>query len=81
MFGVHPAPTSAIQLTMTGIQYPVTESTWPPTGAETVPFHHEQFLMAELYATSIARLKEMGVDAQEGMASFLQRRTATFNGR
>jgi len=70
MFGVHPAPASPVQLTMTGIQYPVAEAVWPPTGAENIPFHHEFFVCAELYATHIARLKELGVDAQEGVALY-----------
>ncbi len=70
MFGVHPAPESVIQLTLTGIQYPVLESIWPPTGAENVPFHHEQFLPLELYAAHYARLKELGAEAQEGMALY-----------
>lgn len=70
MFGVHPAPSTAITLTLNGIQYPVQESIWPPTGAEIVPFHHEQFEMVELYAAHVARLKEMGAEAQEGMALY-----------
>jgi hypothetical protein len=72
MFFVHPAPETAIQLTMTGIQYPVTQSTWPPTGAEIIPFHHELFVCAEMYATHVARLKELGAEMQEGMTLYEQ---------
>ncbi len=72
MFFVHPAPANTIQLTLTGIQYPVQESTWPPSGAETIPFHHECFEALELYATHYARLKEIGLEAQEGMTLYEQ---------
>jgi hypothetical protein len=70
LFFVHPAPSTAIQLTLTGIQYPVIEQVWPFSGAETVPFHHECQLALELYASHVARLKEMGQEFQESLSLY-----------
>jgi hypothetical protein len=73
-FIVHPAPTTAIQVLVAGLTYPVTDN-WPPTGAETVPFHDEFFQALEMYAASYCRQRDMTDDAGEGnklYAGFLQ---------
>jgi hypothetical protein len=70
-FFVHPAPSTAIQLTLTGIQYPALDN-WPYTGGELSPFHHEFQLALELYAASYCRLKETGAEAQEGITLYAQ---------
>lgn len=69
-FAVHPAPTSAVQVTLDAIAYPVTSATFPYTGAEIVPFHHEVFSALEEYAVVYLRLKEMGPEFTESMAVY-----------
>lgn len=73
-FIVHPAVVQPVQVTVTGIAYPFTDS-WPPTGQETSPFHVEIDQALEMYATAYCRLKEIGNDAFEGFKlyqSFLE---------
>jgi hypothetical protein len=69
MFFVHPAPLTPIQLTMTGIQYPVLDQ-WPYTGAELVPFRHEFASAIEMYAAAYCQLKEQGNEAQQGITLY-----------
>lgn len=66
-FFVHPAPSQPMTVLVAGIGYPVPSAVFPPTGAETSPFHKEFEQALELYAASYLRLKELGDDAQEGM--------------
>jgi len=66
-FIVHPAVEQATTVTVAGVGYPVQPGAWPPTGAETSPFHIEFEQALELYAASYLRLKEIGDDAAEGM--------------
>lgn len=70
-FFVHPAPLTPIQLTFTGIQYPVLDG-WPYSGAELVPFRHEFFCAIEMYAAHYASLKEGGREAEEGLGLYRQ---------
>jgi hypothetical protein len=65
-FFVHPAPTTAIQVTITSIAYPTTDL-WPYTGTETVPFHDEFFEAIEQYAAHYLRIKEFGLEFQESL--------------
>jgi hypothetical protein len=69
LFAVHPAPTTPIQLTLTGIQYPALDA-FPYTGAETVPFHEEFYVALEQYAQSYCTLKEIGTEAMQGMTVY-----------
>ena len=69
MFGIHPAATDAIQLTITGIAYPFT-STWPYQGTETAPFSDEFFVALEEYASAYLRLKEGGKEFEESMSLY-----------
>jgi len=65
-FFVHPAPTTAIQVTVTSIPYPTTD-TWPYNGSELVPFHKEFFEALEMYAAHYAQIKETGAEFQASM--------------
>lgn len=65
-FVVHPAPETPITVYVAGVTNPITGA-WPPTGAETVPFHDEFFEALEMYAAHYCRIKDMGADFQEGM--------------
>lgn len=74
MFVVHPAVLEPVFANVTGIQYPV-QSLWPPSGSELLPFHREFNQALGMYAASYCRIKEVGEDAQEGLAlyqSFLE---------
>lgn len=64
-FFVHPAPTQQVQVNIAGVAYP-NPTAWPPTGAETSPFHTEIEQALALYAESYLRLKQIGDDATEG---------------
>jgi len=64
-FIVHPAPALPMQVNVTGIAYPLTDS-WPPNGTEYSPFHKELNQALEMYAASYCRLKEAGQDAEMG---------------
>lgn len=66
MFIAHPACVSAQQVTINAIAYPVAAS-WPYTGAETVPFAHEFFVLIEQYAAAYCRLKEGTSELQSAM--------------
>lgn len=68
---VHPAPSTPITVQMTGIANPIL-TPWPPTGAETSPFHNEFNVALQLYATAYCRTKELGDDALEGDILFQQ---------
>lgn len=70
-FILHPAPIQPIVLNVTGIQYPVL-TPWPPSGAETSPFHKEINQALEMYAASYCRVKEIGQDFQEGLVLYNQ---------
>lgn len=71
-WGVHPAVKEPMTVLVTGVGYPVPAAAFPPTGAETSPFHDEFFQALELYATAYLRLKELGDDAQEGQELYQQ---------
>lgn len=71
MFVLHPAPLQPIQLNVTGIEYPFTD-TWPPNGTETSPFHKEVNQALQLYATAYCRTKEIGNDAEVGWQLYQQ---------
>lgn len=64
---VHPAPTTPIQVTVAGIAIPV-PSAWPFDPATQSPFHSELDVALELYGAAYCRLKDLGVDQQEGNA-------------
>lgn len=68
-FIVYPAPLQPMQVNITGIAYPFTD-TWPPTGAESSPFHKEVNQALEMYAAYYARVKEIGQDFQEGLSLY-----------
>jgi len=70
MFIVHPACTSPQTVLISGIAYPVAETTFPYTGAELVPFHHEFFVALEEYAAHYCRIKEGSAEAQESMSLY-----------
>jgi hypothetical protein len=68
-FFVHPAPTTPIQVNVAGVAYPIT-TPWPPTGAESSPFHDEINVAVQMYAAWYLGLK-MGADESfEGDALF-----------
>ena len=71
MFVVHPAVSVAQTVQLTGIAYPA-QSTWPYPSTLTVPFEDQYFVALELYCSWYARLKELGGEAQEGIALFQQ---------
>jgi hypothetical protein len=56
-FVVHPASASPQTVLINAVAYPVAEP-WPYTGAETVPFNDEFFVLLEQYACVYLRLKE-----------------------
>lgn len=56
-FFVHPAPTTALTISMTAISLPVAEE-WPYGGSEGVPFSDEFFVALEEYAALYCRIKE-----------------------
>lgn len=70
-FVVHPAPLQPLEVNVTGISYPFTDS-WPPSGLDTSPFHKEINQALEMYAASYCRMKEIGQDAQEGIKLYQQ---------
>lgn len=66
MFVVHPAVNVSQTVHLYGISYPTT-STWPYDGTQTVPFSDEFFVALEEYAAHYARIKETGLEHQEGV--------------
>lgn len=64
-FIVHPAPLQPITVNVTGVAYPFTD-TWPPNGTEAVPFQKNFDQALEMYAAAYCRVKEVGMDHQEG---------------
>lgn len=68
-FIVHPAPSLPIQVNVTGIAYPFTD-TWPPNGTEASVFQKEFNQAIEMYAASYCRAKETGQDFQEGLSMY-----------
>jgi hypothetical protein len=68
---VHPAPSTAITVQVTGIANPI-QTPYPPTGAEVSPFHNEFNVALQMYATAYCRIKELGDDALEGDVLFQQ---------
>jgi hypothetical protein len=71
MFAVHPAPLYPIQVNITGISYPLTD-TWPPAGTESSPFHKEINQALEMFAAAYCRVKEIGDDAEVGFTLYKQ---------
>jgi len=70
MFGVHPAPSVPQTVTLNAIAYPAT-TTYPYSGAETVPFHNELFVALEEYASGpYSRLKEGSAEFQQSLALY-----------
>jgi hypothetical protein len=69
-FIVHPACAQPQTVLLSGLAYPVAETNFPYTGAETVPFHHEFFSALEEYAAVYARLKESGAELQEALPMY-----------
>lgn len=69
MFGVHPAPIEPQNVTITGIQYPLTAA-WPYTGSETVPFEETYLQALEEYAAGYCRMKELGGEMQLGVGLY-----------
>jgi len=70
MFIVHPAPSSPQTVLLDGIAYPVAETNFPYTGAETVPFHNEFYVFLEEYAAHILRIKEGTAEFQESLSLY-----------
>lgn len=70
-FFVHPAPTTPIQVTVSGVTYPI-QTPWPPTGAETSPFHNEINVAIQMYAAWYLSLKMLPDESLEGDAIFQQ---------
>lgn len=68
-FIVHPAPSTAIQVTISGLTYPVTDA-WPSAGTELLPFHTEFMQAVELYAAAYCRIKDQTDDAFEGQKMY-----------
>jgi hypothetical protein len=66
MFGVHPAASIPVTVTLTGIQYATTDS-YPYPGTEPLIFHDELEAALEQYATFYCKLKETGPEVQTGM--------------
>lgn len=71
LFAIHPAVSVEQTVNITAIQYPQTD-VWPYTGTEPIVFSDEFFVALEQYATAYCRLKELGGEAQEGLALFQQ---------
>jgi len=71
LFVVHPAVAEEQVVQITAIQYPTTD-TWPYSGSETVPLEDQYFQLIEEYAAHYARIKETGLEFQEGMKLFDQ---------
>lgn len=69
LFVVHPAPVQPLDVTVTGIAYPLTDP-WPPTGAESSPFETNIDQALQMFAAFSCRVKECGEDAQEGFALY-----------
>jgi len=69
MFGIHPSVSSAVQVTVTGVAVPTTNS-WPYSGNETVPFSDEFFQALEKYAAHYCRFKEQGNEFQLSLALY-----------
>lgn len=64
-FFVHPAPVTPTLVNVSGVANPIV-TPWPPTGAESSPFHSEIDIALQIYATAYLRLKELGDNAQIG---------------
>ena len=71
MFGVHPAVSAPLQVTITGIQLTPNEA-FPYSGTTTVPFEDSVFVALELYAASYLRLKEAGSEFADGVKLYQQ---------
>ena len=67
MFVVYPAPSAPQTVMLDGIAYPVAETNFPYTGAETVPFHHEFMQYLEMYGAHYNRIKESTSEFQESL--------------
>lgn len=61
---VHPAPTTAIQVSVAGVAMPV-QSAWPFDAATQSCFGVEFDVALEMYGAAYCRLKELGTDSQE----------------
>ena len=70
-FGIYPAVSTPITLTLTGIAYPVT-TPWPYDGSQLVPYHDEFFQALEMYASHYCRIKETGLEFEESLVLFQQ---------
>lgn len=70
-FFVHPAPTTDIQVNVSGVAYPIT-TPWPPIGTEVSPFHNEINVAIQMYAAWYMGLKNLPDESTEGDALFQQ---------
>ena len=70
-FIVHPAPLQPVVATVTGIAYPIL-TPWPPDGTEQSPFEKNFDQALQMYSASYCRVKEIGNDAEIGMALYQQ---------
>ena len=66
-FLVHPAPSAPQTVLIDAIQYPVSDTFYPPNGNEIIPFHNEFHVALEQYAAHYCRLKEGTSEFQESM--------------
>jgi hypothetical protein len=64
-FGVWPAVAQEQNVLITGITSPII-GIWPYDGTQPVVFQDEEFVLLEKYAASYARLKEAGLEFEEG---------------
>jgi hypothetical protein len=64
-FGVWPSVAQPQTVLITGITSPIL-SMWPWDGTQPIVFHMEEFVTLEKYAASYCRLKESGVESEEG---------------
>lgn len=71
MFAVHPAPTVPVQVTVSGLQFPVI-GTYPLSGTQASPFHTEIDDALNLYAAWYMRQKECGDDFLEAKSLYTQ---------
>lgn len=70
MFAVHPAPSVPVIATINGMAYPASTTAYPYTGNEIIPFNHVVFAALEEYAAHYCRIKEAGVELQQGLALY-----------
>ena len=70
-FGVWPSVSTAQNVLITGIASPIT-SMWPWNGSQPVVFHDEFFSCIEKYAAAYCRIKEAGLEQEEGQKLYAE---------